>query len=242
MTPIPPQNRNPDLLHPDARMAWLRLAEAKEGGSGMSPLPACPTNTLTVCPGDPGVFCGELMAADALRLRSVASSRRESTKDVLSVWHRLEVAWIHASAIPAQVIDFASCGNCSAKEFKGEAVSWDHLPGSVVKSSPTPSVIRSEPFPTLLLASAVHLRPEPIDDRNRYANKWTKRASTAFLSAMSRAQSDGFDGFHASIEATNPGSLDRAAHGAYSSWSAGRGDLAGGRCVRAQRPLLLEAS
>lgn len=28
MTPIPPQNRNPDLLHPDARMAWLRLAEA----------------------------------------------------------------------------------------------------------------------------------------------------------------------------------------------------------------------
>lgn len=28
MTAIPPQNRNPDLLHPDARMAWLRLAEA----------------------------------------------------------------------------------------------------------------------------------------------------------------------------------------------------------------------
>ena len=27
-TPLPPANRNPDLLHPDARMAWLRLAEA----------------------------------------------------------------------------------------------------------------------------------------------------------------------------------------------------------------------
>lgn len=28
MAVVPPENRNPDLLHPDARMAWLRLAEA----------------------------------------------------------------------------------------------------------------------------------------------------------------------------------------------------------------------
>jgi len=196
-------------------------------------------NAMTSSLIDSGVIRGEWVPVDTMRLLGVRACDTFPSSHVFPVCNWLKMERIDTGTISAQMVEFVPVRDCSDEEFIGESVSRNHAPVSVVKPSPPIPVVSSKPGPAPKRISTIDLLPESNDLRDGLSYKRKHGPARSLLFVMTVAETEGTGRLRTSIKSAISGSLGSSFHEVSSRGAAGRGDLAGGRCVRAQRPLLL---